>query len=188
MEGNKGMKLTSALALTLALSGLAPVGFAKEPPHIKSMMGQFQLQGLARLNFWGFHVYDANLYRGASKDSQEFALELKYQRSFSGQAIASRTVEEMKNLGITDAQASSWGKELASILPNVEPGQTITAIYLPRQGTSFFYEGNKISQIQGADFAKAFFGIWLDSKTSAPKLRADLLGQGCPPPLISGAC
>jgi len=86
------------------------------------------------------------------------------------------------------ATLSAWGKELATILPNVEPGQTIAAIYIPKQGTTFFYEGKKISQIQGADFAKAFFGIWLDTKTSAPKLRTDLLGQGCPPPLISGAC
>ena len=182
------MKFSSALVLTLALSVITPNSFAKEPPHIKSMMGQVQLQGLGRLYFWGFHVYDANLYRGATKDSQEFALELKYQRSFSGEAIANRSAEEMKNLGVPDTQAASWGKELASILPNVEPGQTIAAVYIPKQGTSFFYEGRKISQIQGADFAKAFFGIWLDSKTSAPKLRTELLGQGCPPPLISGAC
>jgi len=182
------MKLVDKLVITLALSTLTPMSLAKEPPHIKSMMGQVQLQGLGRLNFWGFHVYDANLYRGATQDSQEFALELKYQRSFSGEAIASRTADEMKNLGVADAQAVSWGKELAAILPNVEPGQTISAVYTPKQGTSFFYEGKKISQIQGADFAKAFFGIWLDSKTSAPKLRADLLGQGCPPQLISGVC
>jgi hypothetical protein len=182
------MRLSHTLLFTLAFSALTPISFAKEPPHIKSMMGQTQLQGLGRLNFWGFHVYDANLYRGATKDSQEFALELKYQRSLSGEAIASRTAEEMKNLGVADAQAASWGKELATILPNVEPGQTIAAIYIPKQGTTFFYEGKKISQIQGADFAKAFFGIWLDTKTSAPKLRTDLLGQGCPPPLISGAC
>lgn len=182
------MKFVYLLAIAFSLITLTPISFAKEPPHIKSMMGQVQLQGLGRLNFWGFHIYDANLYRGASKDSQEFALELKYQKSFSGESIANRTIEEMKNLGVADTQAASWGKELASALPNVEPGQTIAAVYIPRQGTSFFYEGKKISQIQGADFAKAFFGIWLDSKTSAPKLRADLLGQGCPPPLISGAC
>ena len=182
------MKTSYLFVFIWALSLPASSGFAKEPPYIKNMMGQVQLQGLGRLNFWGFHVYDANLYRGAAKDSQEFALEVRYQRSFSGEAIASRTMDEMKNLGVADAQAATWGKELASILPNIEPGQTITAIYIPKQGTSLFHDGKKISQIPGADFAKAFFGIWLDSKTSVPKLRADLLGQGCPPPLISGAC
>lgn len=184
------MKAINQLVIGIALClGVAtPDGFAKEPPHIKTMMGQAQLQGLGRFHFWGFHIYDASLYRGASKDSQDFALELQYQKSFSGEAIASRTVDEMKNLGTPEAQAISWGKELAAILPSVEPGQTITAIYLPRQGTSFFYQGKIISQIQGVDFAKAFFGIWLDQRTSAPKLRADLLAQGCPPPLISGGC
>jgi hypothetical protein len=97
-------------------------------------------------------------------------------------------MDEMKNLGIAEAQATTWGKELASILPNIEPGQSITAVYIPKQGTSLFHDGKKISQIPGPDFAKAFFGIWLDPKTSVPKLRADLLGQGCPPPLISGVC
>lgn len=182
------MKLVYSLFIAVSLSMFTPVSFAKEPQYIKSLMGQTQLQGLGRLNFWGFHVYDANLYRGATKDSQEFALELKYQKSFSGEAITNRTVDEMKNLGVTDAQAVTWGKELATFFPNVEPGQTITAVYIPKQGTSFFHDGKKVSQIQGADFAKAFFGIWLDSKTSVPKLRADLLGQGCPPPIISGAC
>ncbi|OYY13986.1 MAG: hypothetical protein B7Y67_11710, partial [Polynucleobacter sp. 35-46-11] len=109
------MKLSRILVVTLVLGVLAPMSFSKEPPHIKSMMGQTQLQGLGRLNFWVFHVYDANLYRGSAKDSQEFALELKYQRAFTGEAIASRTAEEMKSLGVADAQATSWGKELAGI-------------------------------------------------------------------------
>jgi hypothetical protein len=63
------MKLSRALVITLALGVLTPNSFAKGPPHIKSMMGQVQLQGFGRLNFWGFHVYDANLYRGTAKDS-----------------------------------------------------------------------------------------------------------------------
>ena len=178
----------SGTTLLMTLSLVSGVCSARDISHIELAMNQSQPQGAGRLNFWGFHVYDANLYRGTAKDSQEFALELKYQRSFTGEAIANRTSEEMKNLGVSDSQATAWGKELAGILPNVEPGQTIAAVYIPKQGTSFFYEGKKISQIQGADFAKAFFGIWLDSKTSAPKLRTELLGQGCPPPLISGAC
>ena len=33
------MKLSRILVITLALGTLAPMSFAKEPPHIKSMMG-----------------------------------------------------------------------------------------------------------------------------------------------------
>lgn len=164
------------------------MSLAKDIAHIESTLNQVQPQGTGRLNFLGFHVYDATLYRGINKDSGEFALDIKYQKSFSGSAIASRTADEMKNIGVPESQATVWGKELAAMLPNIESGQTLTGVYSPKQGTTLFYDGKKIGQIPGADFSKAFFGIWLDSKTSVPKLRADLLGKGCPPPLISGAC
>ena len=94
----------------------------------------------------------------------------------------------MKRIGTPDTQAALWGRELASFLPDVESGHTLTAIYTPKQGTTFYYEGKRLAQIPGAEFSKAFFGIWFDPKTSAPKLRAELLGQSCPPPLFNEAC
>jgi hypothetical protein len=94
----------------------------------------------------------------------------------------------MGKLGVPESQAQSWGKQLATFLPNVEPGQSLTAIYDPRQGTTFYLDGKPLAQIAGSEFSKAFFGIWLDSKTSVPKLREQLLGQHCPPPLIQESC
>ena len=94
----------------------------------------------------------------------------------------------MKKIGVSDHQAALWGRELAGILPNIESGQSLTAIYTPKLGTVFYHDGKRIAQISGAEFSKAFFGIWLDPKTSVPKLRNELLGQGCPPPLFNEAC
>jgi hypothetical protein len=121
-------------------------------------------------------------------DSPDFALSLRYQKSFSGSSIASRSVDEMKRIGVPDSQAAVWGKELNTILPNVESGQALTALYSPKQGTTFYFDGKQIGQIPGSEFSKAFFGIWLDPKTSSPKLRAELLGQTCPPPIFNEAC
>ena len=180
--------IKSSFVLLLALSLIGGVSATNNIAHIEGLINQVQPQGSGRLNFWGFHVYDATLYRASSKNLAGFALDIRYQKSFSGPAIASRTADEMKNIGVPEAQATAWGKDLAAVLPNVEPGQSLTGVYSPNQGTTLFYEGKKIAQIPGADFSKAFFGIWLDSKTSAPKLRAELLGSGCPPTLISGAC
>ena len=161
---------------------------ASDASHIDQVLNPAKLQGSGKLTWWGLHVYDASFYRGASSNSSEFALDLRYQKSFSGNAIANRTIEEMKKLGVPEAQAQSWGKQLATFLPNVEPGQNITAIYAPKQGTTFYFEGKPLAQIAGAEFSKAFFGIWLDPKTSAPKLREQLLGQSCPPPLFQESC
>ncbi|MFZ4378371.1 MAG: chalcone isomerase family protein [Polynucleobacter sp.] len=167
---------------------LSTASFARDPIHVESVLNSARLQGSGRLTWWGFDVYDAALYRAGNLNSPEFALDLRYQKSFSGISIANRTTEEMKRLGVSDTQATLWGRELATFLPNVESGQTLTAMYNPKQGTLFYYDGKQIAQIKGADFSKAFFGIWFDSKTSAPKLRSELLGQYCPPPLIGEGC
>ena len=176
------------LSLCVASLLLSSVGFAHDPSPMNEALNPARLQGSGRLTWWGLHLYDASFYRGANPVSGEFAMDLRYQKSFSGHSIANRTVDEMKKIGVPEVQAVSWGKQLATFLPNVEPGQSLTAIYLPKQGTIFFHDGKQIAQIPGVDFPKAFFGIWLDPKTSAPKLRTELLGQSCPPPLFNEAC
>jgi hypothetical protein len=182
------MKSIRHLLALLVICASTTSGMAREPLNVPQHLSSAKLQGSGRLTWWGLHIYDAAFYRVGSPSSPEFALDIRYQKSFSGKAIASRSVEEMKRIGVPDEQAAQWGKELTSFLPNVEPGQTLTAIYAPRQGTTFYYEGKQIAQVPGSDFPKAFFGIWLDPKTSAPKLRAELLGQTCPPPLFNEAC
>jgi hypothetical protein len=175
------------LVLVLLNISIAPA-ITREPSELPQHLSSAKLQGSGRLTWWGFHIYDAAFYRLGSLSSPEFALDLLYHKSFSGKSIANRSVEEMKRLGVPDDRATNWGQELSSFLPNVESGQTLTAIYAPKQGTSFYFEGKQIALIPGTEFSKAFFGIWLDSKTSAPKLRAELLGQTCPPPPFNEAC
>ena len=180
-------KMSLFLVLTLFAVFLSS-GFAREPIALPADIASAKLQGSGRLTWWGLHIYDASFYRMGSLSSSEFVLDMRYQKSFSGTSIANRSVEEMKRLGVPDTQASLWGKELTAFLPNVESGHTLTAFYSPKQGTIFYHDGKQIAQIPGAEFSKAFFGIWLDPKTSAPKLRTDLLGQSCPPPLFTEAC
>lgn len=182
------MKSARHILFAVFLSFLMPASFAREPLELPAYLTAAKLQGSGRLTWWGLHIYDASFYRVGSLSSSEFALEMRYQKSFSGASIANRSVEEMKRIGVPDAQAVLWGKELTAFLPNVEPGHTLTAIYTPKQGTTFYHDGKQIAQIPGAEFPKAFFGIWLDPKTSAPKLRTELLGQICPPPLFNEAC
>jgi hypothetical protein len=167
---------------------LMPNGFARDLSYIDKIFNPALLQGSGKFNWWGFHIYDASFYRAVAPSSQEFAIDIRYQKSFTGVAIANSSAEEMKKIGVPDIQAALWGKDLAKIFPNIEPGQALTAVYAPKQGTIFYHDGKRIAQIPSVEFSKAFFGIWLDPKTSAPKLRSELLGQGCPPPLFNEAC
>jgi Chalcone isomerase-like len=182
------MKIIRCFLILALLSVSISLGNAREPLELPAHLSSAKLQGNGRLTWWGLHIYDAFFYRVGSLTSPEFALELRYQKAFSGKSIANRSVEEMRRSGISEDQAAVWGKELTAFLPNVDSGHTLTAIYSPKQGTIFYHDSKQIGQIPGFEFSKAFFGIWLDPKTSAPKLRTELLGQTCPPPLFNEAC
>lgn len=65
---------------------------------------------------------------------------------------------------------------MKKIFPDVEEGMQLTGVYVPGQATRFYRDGLFIGEVSDPEFGPAFFGIWLHPKTSAPKLRAALLG------------
>ena len=141
------MKIFKTLLLVLALQlNLPTSGFARDLKHIDSGLSSAKLQGSGKLTWWGLHVYDASLYRAGSFSSSEFALDLKYYKSFSGASIANRSADEMKKIGVSDMQATLWGKQLAALLPDIDSGQALTAIYMPKQGTIFYHDGISVIQ------------------------------------------
>ena len=139
-----------------------------------------------RLRVWGFEVYDARLwtprgFRHSQAMQQAFALELQYLRKLEGSAIASRSIDEMRRVGsFTDAQAQAWLAAMREIFPNVSAGERITGVNLPGEGAEFWVNGQRVGAVKDVNFARLFFGIWLDERTSEPKMRAQLL-QGLQP-------
>lgn len=83
-------------------------------------------------------------------------------------------MKEMRALGADEAQLRRWGPEMARLFPDVKPGDHIVGVYRP-EGASFLFNGRLLGAIPEPDFARRFFGIWLDPRTSAPDLRAALL-------------
>ena len=139
-----------------------------------------------RLRVWGFEVYDARLwtprgFRHSLAAQFPFALELQYLRKLEGSAIASRSIDEMRRVGsFSDAQAQTWLAAMRDMFPNVASGERITGINLPGEGAEFWVNGQRVGLVKDETFARLFFGIWLDERTSEPKMRAQLL-QGLQP-------
>jgi hypothetical protein len=185
------MKSSHALVLSL-LIGLSPMGWANSPAAGKSPVYRYletaTLQGQGRLTFWGFDVYDARYYVADPKGQNGFALEIQYIRSFKGADLAKRTIDEMSRQGVSEKQRTVWLQSLEKIFPDIASGDTLIGLHLPDKGTMFLHNGKLVGDISGDAFAKAFFGIWLDERTSAPKLRSALIATRCPPALIAANC
>jgi hypothetical protein len=127
---------------------------------------------------FGFLIYTASLWAGDAPLRPPLALQLTYNLNIAGTAIAEASVKEIRQLGLAEeATLARWGGLMAGLFPDVRPGDAIIGEY--RAGSvSFYYNGRLLGRVEDAAFARAFFAIWLDARTSAPDLRAALLQRG----------
>lgn len=68
--------------------------------------------------------------------------------------------------------------QLHQAYEDLKPGDRYALTYLPNSGTYLELNGNPRLRIEGADFAAAYFEIWLGGKPIHKKLKAQLLGGG----------
>jgi len=170
----------AGVALLLAVGG----AWAASPPQeVSTTLPEVTLSGNSRFTYFGFDVYDASLWvtQDFSADAYErhpFALSLTYLRDFTGDAIATRSVDEMRRQpGSTDDQMAAWRRLMQQLFPNVRKGDRLTGIHRPGEGAVFLVNGRLLGTIRDAEFSRRFFGIWLSSQTSSPRLREALFAN-----------
>jgi hypothetical protein len=133
-------------------------------------------RGTAEFRRYGFLIYEATLWAlGNNPTIPPLALKLTYKRNIKSEDIVGASVDEIRHLGIADeTQLNLWRTQMAKIFPDVRPGDHILGLYLD-DGAQFFYNDKFIGSIENTEFARAFFGIWLNENTSAPSFRSALL-------------
>ena len=149
--------------------------------ELNELLPQNRLIGKGRLTYFGLQVYDARLWAmpGFQIDNlstQPFVLELAYLRNFDAVDVADRSIHEMRRSAvISDVQAKTWTAEMLRVFPNLKKGDRVMGVNKPGVGVSYLVNGKPTGEIRDVEFSKLFFGIWLSSKTSEPKLRSALL-------------
>ena len=176
------LTFTSILAAMLAISPV-PAFAINAPPlpsRVVEVAPNLKVQGGGELTFFGISVYDGYYWSpnpGWSQDGT-FALDLHYHHALNGARIAERSVSEIRKMGYgTAEQRARWGEEMTRVFPNVRKGDRITGVNLPGGIVRYFLNGKAIGEITDPGFARAFFGIWLDPKSSELDFRRLLLGE-----------
>ena len=183
-----GMSFCLWLFLLLLLSTVyvqqvaAQTSIDAVPSHIREEVPQARMQGAGNFRWFGLSIYDATLWtnqagmRAGMDLRYRFALDLRYARRLFGSKIADASIDEIQQLGIGNAeQRERWREQMKKLFPDVKEGTHITGIYVPDEAARFYLNGQWLGEIRDAEFARAFFSIWLDKKTSAPALRQQLL-------------
>lgn len=168
--------------MCLALAAWPLAGLAFEPAQaaselVPAAMPQAQMQrwGSGEFRRFGFLIYEATLWTGqAGPTHPPLALQLTYKRAIAGTDIAEASISQMRRFGHDAALLAQWGAQLSRLFPDVKAGDRILGQQLPDQAR-FFHNERLLGTVQSSEFARAFFAIWLDARTSAPELRAALL-------------
>ena len=139
-----------------------------------------QTVGQATMKVMFLNIYDVELVAsdGEWSQNQPFALKLTYFRKFDGESIASRSIDEIRDLGMDDEiKLALWFEKMHSIFPDVQKGSVITGV-ADSKGVSHFYykDQQKLGSVDDPEFTKWFFSIWLHEDTSEPEMRKKLLG------------
>lgn len=184
-------------ALVLAAPGLLALGLAarapgatppRAPAGVIRALGAPRLAGSAVFRWWGLRVYRASLWVGVlgldpgDLGARPFALSVRYACSLSGHAIADESAELIARLGLgSPAQRQRWRRDMRGLFPDVHDGDTLTGLYLPdarpRALTRFEFDDRTLGDVEGRDFAVAFFSIWLSPRCSEPRMRRALLAH-----------
>lgn len=179
-------------AAPLAPASEAPAGALRELPDAR-------LAGQGEFTWFGLSIYQAafwvgrNGYQPATPAAAPFLLDLRYARALNGQKIAQASYQQMQKINAgSPAQRLRWLQTMTAIFPDVLEGTHLSGLYLPAAAPAessatgasvrFFLDDKPLAEVADADFARAFFGIWLDPASTAPKLRAALLHHASPAP------
>ena len=165
--------LASAL---IALCLLAPAGATSQA--WLAPIPQAQRVGEGVFKRLGWSVYTARLWApdGVYTPGKPFALSLTYELDIARSRIVDASLDQMTRLGAPVADRPQWRVALEAVLRDVTKGQSLTGVYVPGQGATFYLDDTPTGRMD-EELAQYFFGIWLDPRTSEPALRVALLGK-----------
>ena len=155
-----------------------PITANELPAVVSADAPELQLHGSAVMRRFGFKIYTARLWTGREgyRPDAPYALDLEYAMAIDGADLAKTSVSEMRGLGYDDEPLlMRWAQAMAAAFPDVKKGDRLIGLARPGVEARFYSAQGFLASITDPTFVDAFFGIWLNPATSAPKARAELL-------------
>lgn len=144
--------------------------------------------GLREITMFKINVYVAALYlKEKSSNGDEISnadqtklIRLSFLRDVSRKDMRKAILE-----GIQASSPNEWpqlqdrAQRFFELLPAFEKGQTLTLSYAPGKGVQVKAPGKGSGVIEGFDFARALFHVWLGERPNGERLKNGLLGGTC---------
>ena len=158
-------------------------GFANT---IEKQQTRFHLKGVALLRYLIFIKAYAGAFYLPETSSGNQALEdipkhlvLEYRVAISARDFADATREKIRESVSSETFQRLLPKieSLNRLYRDVEPGDRYALTYIPGTGTRLTYNAETLGTIEGPEFARAVFSIWIGNNPIDTVFRDRLLGK-----------
>ncbi|NOY93648.1 MAG: hypothetical protein GXP55_20880 [Deltaproteobacteria bacterium] len=177
-----------ALVFTTTSAQARRCGGVTYPAHVSVGGTQLTLNGLGirEATIFNVDVYVAALYlEAANRDGNAVSdsetkkrLVLHFVRDVDGSDIQEAWSEGFQGQGRASAFRAQI-RRLNGWMSDMSEGDVMTFTYEPGTGLTVSVRGRRKGTIEGADFAHAFFRIWLGAHPPNRGLKVGLLGGHC---------
>jgi hypothetical protein len=143
-----------------------------------------RLTGAGLFRYWGFKAYTGAFYleEGATVESvlsdTAKRIELEYFRAIKGKDFGPATDKSIAQN--VDSQIYERLRTQIdyhnSLYEDVQPGDRYSLTYIPGKGTELALNGEAKGIIEGAEFARAVFSIWLGPRPINNTFKKQILG------------
>jgi hypothetical protein len=105
-------------------------------------------------------------------------IEVSYFVRIPGEKLAHYTEKMMRlNMGEDEYAALSESvKQMGEYFVDLHPGDRYALTYIPETGTQFEYNGQVVGLIEGEDFARGIFSVWIGGVPMDKHLKDQILG------------
>ncbi|MCD4782118.1 MAG: chalcone isomerase family protein [Candidatus Omnitrophica bacterium] len=144
---------------------------------------RLNLVGSGQKWYFFIRVFNAGFYLPPDTDACRALedvpkrIELIYYTSLPGKRLAMETRKAMKRNSTKEQyeQFKSRIDIMDTYFVNLKAGDHFINVYIPGYGTDYIFNGEIIGHIDGADFARALFAVWVGDSPIDKGLKVKLL-------------
>lgn len=183
------MKIPSMMILLIASPLLTPQALAREVAGVSlrdraKVGGQMLvLNGAGLREKFFIDVYVGGLYLPKKTTSSREAItsdvpkriEMVFLRDVDKEKLADTLKDNLAKA--KSASLNAKANKLAALMEDAHEGNRVRLDYIPGQGVQVHIKGKLKGTIEGFDFMKALFAIYIGDEPASEQLKAGMLGQ-----------
>lgn len=184
------LKTISTMIAAIAISShlhAAEVGGHNIPDSLKTTSSELALNGAGMREKWLIDLYVGGLYLKEKQQNAEKILDADEPMALRLQIVSGMiTSEKMTSATVEGFESALNGKTeplqakiddfLKTFKDEIKEGDVFEMVYDPKEGVKIYKNTQHANTIQGLEFKKALFGIWLSDNPAQKSLKKQMLG------------